>query len=355
MTFKVNTLLNYFSHSKPHLKTSVKNTTNAQVRLKKLEKLNSEKGSIIITALGTGLIAPIMIAFNPFTNEEKATKQYSALRQPFSAVLSLFAQLGINKQAINVINTQSKKGNLGHYYDTGLYMTKDEAVKSIKKDFIQKLQRKGHSLESALKKTEESIDHIITNEKIKKRISKSFTPREEKLKRIVRQEQSSDYKKFVEEFLQNPKARFEEYAKRSGSTQSFEAFVDDFFKTPITRFKERIIKDIPNISPEDLQVKARQKALDHVEKIKKEANNFTKNAKRWKIKHKGQVINDSRSLRKTLEMVPKYTNEFKNRAGFVLAVLTIPITCSTLNWVYPKVVNFAFPKIAQSKKGCHDE
>ncbi|MBP3846249.1 hypothetical protein J6I39_00720 [bacterium] len=67
-----------------------------------------EMGGIVITAAGTGLVAPLPIAFNPFvkakpdaTEEEKAevsrTKQYTAWRQPISAVLAILFQASVLK------------------------------------------------------------------------------------------------------------------------------------------------------------------------------------------------------------------------------------------------------------------
>lgn len=67
-----------------------------------------EMGGIVITAAGTGLVAPLPIAFNPFvkaapnaTEEEKAevrrTKQYTAWRQPISAVLAILIQASVQK------------------------------------------------------------------------------------------------------------------------------------------------------------------------------------------------------------------------------------------------------------------
>ena len=74
--------------------------------MKKLDVLKGELGGILITALGTGLVAPIFIAYNPFvkapkdaTPEEKQevenTKQYTAMRQPISAVLAALFQAGV--------------------------------------------------------------------------------------------------------------------------------------------------------------------------------------------------------------------------------------------------------------------
>ena len=75
-------------------------------KMKKLDVLKGELGGILITALGTGLVAPIFIAYNPFvkapkdaTPEEKQevenTKQYTAMRQPISAVLAALFQAGV--------------------------------------------------------------------------------------------------------------------------------------------------------------------------------------------------------------------------------------------------------------------
>ena len=77
-------------------------------RMKSLEWLKGEIGGILITALGTGLVAPIFIGFNPFVNapknatpeqkeENKNTKLYTAMRQPISAVLAIIFQASVQK------------------------------------------------------------------------------------------------------------------------------------------------------------------------------------------------------------------------------------------------------------------
>lgn len=53
--------------------------------------------NIIVTAVGTAIICPLFIAFNPFSKEDEKTKQYSAWRQPISAVIALVTQLTITK------------------------------------------------------------------------------------------------------------------------------------------------------------------------------------------------------------------------------------------------------------------
>lgn len=76
--------------------------------MKKLEWLKGEIGGILITALGTGLVAPFPIAYNPFVKAPKGaseeeiedvknTKKYSAMRQPISAVLAILFQVSALK------------------------------------------------------------------------------------------------------------------------------------------------------------------------------------------------------------------------------------------------------------------
>ena len=76
--------------------------------MKSFEWLKGEIGGILLTALGTGAVAPIFIGFNPFvhapkdaTPEEKEdvinTKQYTAMRQPVSAALAILFQAGVQK------------------------------------------------------------------------------------------------------------------------------------------------------------------------------------------------------------------------------------------------------------------
>ena len=76
--------------------------------MKSFEWLKGEIGGILLTAVGTGLVAPIFIGFNPFvsapkdaTPEQKEdvenTKQYTAMRQPISAALAILFQAGVQK------------------------------------------------------------------------------------------------------------------------------------------------------------------------------------------------------------------------------------------------------------------
>ena len=62
--------------------------------------------NILVTAVGTAIICPIFIAFNPFSKENKNTKAYSAWRQPISAIIAVAAQLTITKWFNNWISKE---------------------------------------------------------------------------------------------------------------------------------------------------------------------------------------------------------------------------------------------------------
>lgn len=101
-------------------------------KMKSLDWLKGEAGGILITAIGTGLVAPMFIAFNPFvkppkdaTPEQKQdvknTKIYTAWRQPISAVLAILFQLGALKP-IDILldepfNNPEYSKNVGLHYD----------------------------------------------------------------------------------------------------------------------------------------------------------------------------------------------------------------------------------------------
>lgn len=74
------------------------------------DKISGEIPNIIITALGTALIAPIFIKWNPLSKTDEETRTYSALRQPISAVLAVITQVGISKPIENVITRLCNTG-----------------------------------------------------------------------------------------------------------------------------------------------------------------------------------------------------------------------------------------------------
>ena len=116
--------------------------------MKKWEYLKGEMGGILITALGTGLVAPIFIGYNPFvkppknaTPEEKKenenTKLYTAMRQPISAVLAIIFQASvlkyIDKGLDSVVNDPKAASKGFLHYDQQELNTKTYIQSNVRK------------------------------------------------------------------------------------------------------------------------------------------------------------------------------------------------------------------------------
>ena len=92
-----------------------------------IDYLTGELGGILITAAGTGFVAPFPIAFNPFvkakpgaTEEEKAevrrTKEYSAWRQPISAIIAIITQAGVQPLINKFVDAQTNNPDYAKNY-----------------------------------------------------------------------------------------------------------------------------------------------------------------------------------------------------------------------------------------------
>lgn len=80
--------------------------------LAKLSKTAGEVQNIIFIGLGTALVAPIFIAYNPLAKQDEKTKKYSALRQPISAIIATVTGMGVNIPVANLFNKLAAEGKL---------------------------------------------------------------------------------------------------------------------------------------------------------------------------------------------------------------------------------------------------
>ena len=90
---------------------------SSQKIMNKLAKNMGEVQNIIFNSLGTGLVAPIFIKWNPLSKTDEDTRTYSAWRQPISAVLAVVTQAGITAPFNTLINNMSNSGYLGEKYN----------------------------------------------------------------------------------------------------------------------------------------------------------------------------------------------------------------------------------------------
>lgn len=130
----------------------VKPAKVAETAKKSLDELNmftkfdnwynkkNEINTVIITAIGTGIIAPIVLALNPISKEDKKTKQYTALRQPLSAGLAVITQVGINTPIPKMMDKLAAKGSLGYYYLPDAEKLKIKITDDIKNSINEKFK-----------------------------------------------------------------------------------------------------------------------------------------------------------------------------------------------------------------------
>lgn len=133
--------------------------------LDKVTKAKSDEiVNILVTAFGTGVIAPVVIAFNRFNHEDTNTKKYSALRQPISAVLAILTQVGINTPVPKTLKKCAQAGILGKHYLGPLHEISAGASASIVRD----LENKNKLLKAQYEKALEDPDY---REKVAKLIN----------------------------------------------------------------------------------------------------------------------------------------------------------------------------------------
>ena len=80
--------------------------------LEKFSEQGGEKIANYINAAGKFAIAPLMILYNPFTNEPKENKKWAAIKQPVEAVITIAAQIMSLNLLYKGIDKLAEKGKL---------------------------------------------------------------------------------------------------------------------------------------------------------------------------------------------------------------------------------------------------
>lgn len=127
-----------------------------------LSRTAGEMQNIVIIGLGTAFIAPIFIANNPLSKEDKKSKQYSALRQPISAVIATATSLGINYPIAKWFNEKATNGSLAKFDMSAA------PPKEYLKDLYSKVNgrlKKGKGI-GKLSRTEKTIIDLIPSDSI---------------------------------------------------------------------------------------------------------------------------------------------------------------------------------------------
>ena len=90
---KIPTINRGYTAARQQLQKDISSTGGFIGSLMKFKNNQGEMLNNLTTAGGTAFVAPLFIIFNPLANEDIKTKEYTAARQPISAVITLAAQI----------------------------------------------------------------------------------------------------------------------------------------------------------------------------------------------------------------------------------------------------------------------
>ena len=139
---------------------------------KRMVKMHEGMGEIqnqLINAVGTGIIAPLFIKFNPISDTDEDTRTYTAWRQPISAVLAVGTQCAIVKPFNDIIRYMSDIGYLNQRYNASLFPSENYIKKQIKADNPNKHFTKDELKEKIKKykdKNKQILSDMISDDKI---------------------------------------------------------------------------------------------------------------------------------------------------------------------------------------------
>jgi len=344
------------------------------MRLVSLGKNDGEILNSFVTFFGTAFIAPIFIYFNPFAKEDKETKAYSAWRQPISAILALVAQVGINKQFENYMN---KRASLGDFDQADLRAK--PVAKHLKRiislqhgklpkeqlaEAVSKMQDSAFRAEVARIKQEVKEGKLkITDDML---INKALVDdAKETVKDKFKTELAGMKKKDAQKFILE-KAKLEVESNLKKKTNKVASIINNYAVNPfmtvdraiksaekkLAKFTRKnniqmvdLYADVIN-HLEDIKLLEKQKGLKSFKSVIRAPFNGTFNEILQNVRIKqfldSKVANAEVVLKSNIK-----------QWGIVVSLITLPVSCGLLNWVYPRVMEVIMPE-ASKKKNAKD-
>lgn len=272
--------------------------------LKKVCKfLSDNDGEVqnqVINAIFTTTLAPLMIWKNPFSKKSEKDKAYSALRQPISAAIAvsggLAATLGINKAF-------DKLANEGYIKSLDLRMSPNESyLKSQFNSELKKAKKAGNVTEFLSK-------YGVEEGKATK---------------------------------ENLRAALGKY------TETAKAAREKVFQTLMTEAPENLKAEGGKIFAKGKQIAENIPNMGNQKQLESFLSKFNvKNMKDMAGKNTEEIAASVKTIIKDM------SKDFSSFKKFALPFINIPVTvltCTALNWVYPRFVETFFPSLLKSDK-----
>lgn len=395
-----------------------------------MKKLNDNMGevqNIFINALGTGLVAPIFIKWNPLSKTDEDTRTYSAWRQPVSAVLAVITQAGVTIPVNRFVEKMSNNGYYDEAYNKTLFQDKSYITKSIKKQF-HNLTKQQLEDKVALKVAEQeatllrmirannvvfsthdgkSVKMIDKNyiALLTETVNKKMRHEDAELtkctdKRIPlkikrgeyyrthdkesfdiltdinnRLEKSTDpkgIKKYVKSLKQKHKsadkellAIFDEIIGQRGNTKEDLKIAMQSKMTGMLADQHMYTGCTSKEALETLVKNNVQKRINEINDAKKLLTNILEAIERRDTVAKienliEKTVRDTEHRLKDLKFAEEVAELFKKKIlnnikghkqieGLIVSFAMLPITCTLLNWVYPRFMDAIFPNLSNKK------
>lgn len=322
-----------------------------------LGKNDGEILNILVTAIGTAFVAPIFIAFNPLSKEDKETKIYSALRQPISAVIAVIAQLGIVSK-----------------FNSGL--DKLASTDQIKRAKLSAKPKEGY-LKQIIKLQHPEFSKQEVQEEIKRKMDSRYQKKFGELQKNMTSAEIEDADLICGKFYKQAKAELTKEAKKSGIKIDKKTIQDTDITKRALAIIEKEMADETKFRYELSTLKHGKKTFDETLKnladnldvAIKNKDNEAKNLLEKviaELKNKGSLdkirdfgtskeavaesVKIERFLKTNINNAEAVLGATKKYGGIVLSLLTLPFTCGILNWVYPRIMEKLMPDVANKKK-----
>lgn len=135
--------------------------------MKRLCDNMGETQNIILNALGTGLVAPIFIKWNPLSKTDEDTRTYSAWRQPVSAILAVVTQVGVTIPFSKMIENRANAGFYDAKYNKTLFQDDKFITKKLKRIYPYASKKQIQEMtQNKIAEQYQNLIHMIQDNKV---------------------------------------------------------------------------------------------------------------------------------------------------------------------------------------------
>lgn len=361
-------------------------------------KSAGEVQNSLITAFGTTLVAPFVIAFNPISKEDKNTRTYSAWRQPVSAIIALGFQLPVSLWFNNWINNNASKG----YF-------KAENWTDIKNPIIDpnNINIDAKPSSSYLRKLIKSENPFISKKALEERViatqdiakhnevqrlrglegfdatnledlikAKDFKAEVTRLKNTSKDNNvNSEFKTKISRLELNRKTK-EEFILQEAKDKAKKAVIEEIEIEAQKKFRmtdlviaydtdwEKALEDVktqiarlPESATEQekkILEAIRTKILDRHEGFA-DSKYFIRNAENKVIKSVDideirRAVRIKKFVLARLDRSEAVLKQNNVVGGLIVTMVTLPVSCGILNWMYPRIMEKIMPDVTAKKK-----